>query len=52
MIWETSIQIKYGRWHRGYPFDSSVNYVNQVQYLFAMIQYTQSETRKCSMCIK
>ena len=24
MVWETSLETKYGRWHEGHPFDSSV----------------------------
>ena len=27
MVWETSIKTTYGRWHRGHPFDGSVQFV-------------------------
>ena len=49
MVWETSIKTTYGRWH----LTVQLLCKSGIQYVFEMIKYIQSETRKlCSMCMK
>ena len=53
MVWETSIKTTYGRWHEATHLTVQLLCKSGIQYVFEMIKYIQSETRKlCSMCIK